>query len=211
MNKLFTTLSAGILLTGMSQAATLVLFDFEDLTSNGANSVATSTGTLAGTTTTFLTTAQNSSVSGTDLHNGNRGGSSDAISGTNSNTISFTTAAAGADVTYDSFTYFIGSNSKAYDYAWSYNYAGLGAPVEFSTGTTGATTNFSSIADTLTSFTTSETVTWSLTAIGAAAGGNDRTRFDDFTIEGTVVPEPSSIALLGLGAGALVFRRRRNG
>jgi hypothetical protein len=33
--------------------------------------------------------------------------------------------------------------------------------------------------------------------------------FDNVTVTGTVIPEPSSFALLGLGLGSLVMRRRR--
>lgn len=38
---------------------------------------------------------------------------------------------------------------------------------------------------------------------------NDALRIDNFLITGTATPEPSSVALLGLGSCALVLRRRR--
>ena len=41
------------------------------------------------------------------------------------------------------------------------------------------------------------------------AAGNDRMRFRDFTISGTAVPEPGSLALLGLGSLGMIVRRRR--
>ncbi|WP_411825649.1 PEP-CTERM sorting domain-containing protein [Luteolibacter sp. AS25] len=207
MKKLYTTLSFGLLLTGISHAATLVLFDFEEITANGA-ATATASGQLAATTSGFVTSAQNS----TNLRNGTRGGSTNPLAGTASESRSFTTSGGGSVVNYDSFSFFIGSNAKAYNYSFTYNYAGLASPVTFGDGTTGSTTNFAA-ADTtdFVTFSTSEIVTFTLTSTGVAAGGNDRTRFDDFNIQGSVVPEPSSFALFGLGLGVLAFRRRRNG
>jgi hypothetical protein len=42
---------------------------------------------------------------------------------------------------------------------------------------------------------------------GTTSGGTDRTWYDGVGYE--VVPEPSSMALLGLGGLALILRRRR--
>ena len=40
-------------------------------------------------------------------------------------------------------------------------------------------------------------------------GGSSAAIFDDITVNGVVVPEPSSAALLGLGGLALLARRKR--
>lgn len=52
-----------------------------------------------------------------------------------------------------------------------------------------------------------DAVTFRITLDGAT-GGSGNNRFDNITVEGTVIPEPTSLALLGLG-GLLIARRRR--
>jgi len=53
-------------------------------------------------------------------------------------------------------------------------------------------------------------VTYTVTATSAnMPGGGAYMVYDGITLEGTVVPEPSSTALLGLGGLALILRRRK--
>ena len=42
-----------------------------------------------------------------------------------------------------------------------------------------------------------------------ATGGDDLARFEEFLVQGTAVPEPTTTALLGLGGLALILRRRK--
>ena len=51
-------------------------------------------------------------------------------------------------------------------------------------------------------------VTFRLVATGAASGTAGTNRVDNFNIEATAIPEPTSLAVIGLG-GLLALRRRR--
>lgn len=81
-----------------------------------------------------------------------------------------------------------------------------GPEEEYGTSTTGNVTSFASNTFTE-SITGASSVKFEFRLDGVTGNGN--IHFNDIQINGAVVPEPSSTALLGLGGLALILRRRK--
>ncbi|MGJ8656579.1 MAG: PEP-CTERM sorting domain-containing protein [Akkermansiaceae bacterium] len=199
-------ISSVVMITSVSaSAASLAVYNFENATNRNEDSA-----NLINATDLVNAGNQNNSVPAVDYYNGTRGGQHANALNTAGLTdfVSWTTAGlAGENITYENVSAFFGSNGGSFTPALSYE-IGAGSSVAAGTGTTPALQTFNQQTFNFADFTTDETVTWTIT-FTKVSGGNDRLRFDDLTVTGTVVPEPSSTALLGLGGLALIARRRR--
>ena len=116
----------------------------------------------------------------------------------------------GYSVTYESLSLYHGSYNSNGSFKITYA-IGAGSDVE----ALGATAHTAANADPLTlassdfaDFTTDQVVTWKI-LIFESGDPNYGNRFDDITINGTVIPEPGTICLLAMGLGGLVARRKR--
>lgn len=189
-----------------SQATVLALYDFE---AAGAAAFDTSSSILDASAIIGGGT-QNNSVPATNYFNGTRGGQhANALpTAGETDSITFTTVGlSGEDVTYENLSSFFGSNGGFFTPSLSYM-IGAASSVDAGTGSEPALQTFAQQTFDFADFTTDETVTWTL-LFTKGTGGNDRLRIDDLTLNGSVVPEPSSTALLGLGSLALILRRRK--
>lgn len=133
------------------------------------------------------------------------------LSEANANFVSFTvTPQAGYSVTYESLSAFHGSYDGSGSFKITYA-IGAGADVVALAATahtaaqgddlTQATADF-------TDFTTSDVVTWKI-HIFEAGGNTYGHRLDDITINGTVIPEPATLALAAVGLLGATLRRKR--
>ena len=127
---------------------------------------------------------------------------------TNGDFFSFDLVSNGQTVTYEQLSFFTNQFGTSSRLDVSYNYTSTSetflltgfTPVENNASVQLETINF---AD----FTTTETVTWTFYMYGAT-DHRYGTRFDDITLTATVIPEPSSIAMMGLMGVALLLNRR---
>jgi len=121
---------------------------------------------------------------------------------------SLTVATNGNAVRFEEFSFFQNQFGTTGMYDLSYTVGGV--ENFLLTGQTPVASNGSVVKTTsdFPDFTTTNDVTFTYYLYGAAATGHG-TRFDDITVIGTIVPEPSRAALLGLAGIAVLMRRKR--
>ncbi len=199
-----TTLSILAVLTGITSASTLV--SFQALTNAGYNNPTTSAITATGFLNVGITDNSLLSLDGYGMT------TSVATSGGSSTTSSFTSTGL-ANTEYTSLSLNAVGWDNVHTVELFYSIGG-GSNVSLGNFTTGSPANEGGTFDSYTinfasPLATADTVTWTLQFVDATADGNpDFTYFDNVTLSG-VVPEPTSAALLGLGALSLLARRKR--
>ncbi|MGJ8657349.1 MAG: PEP-CTERM sorting domain-containing protein [Akkermansiaceae bacterium] len=169
--------------------------------------------TGGGSSSFILTNAiyANTTTSGTGYNLAGVSTASRALAITAGDFFSFTVETNGNSVTFESLSFFQNQFGTTGKVDISATQAG-GSEVFLTSGFTPAGGN-NALATPATNvdfadFTTTADTTFTFYLYGAS-NANHGTRFDDITLNGTVVPEPSSTALLGLGGLALMMRRKK--
>ncbi len=225
MKKTIQLITAFALMSAAQSHASLALYDFA---SGSFDSVDTDTDTTAGALsvgsglTPFTNDAANSfdggpSLGGSLANFGFSTNGSLATAISNNDYISFSLDAGANTVDFTQLTFQLRANgggaNSANEYAVFSDIGGFTLGSDIASGAHSGAADFELQTLDLTSLTnvTGETE-FRIYLFGANGGGaNSATIYDNIDLQGTVtvVPEPTSTALLGLGACALFLRRRR--
>ena len=223
MKKTIQLITAFALMSAAQSHATLALYDFAN---NSFASVDTDTDTTANSLTVgsglnaITDVSANAFDGGRSLGGalGNFGFSTNgslATAITNNDYISFSLDAGSNIVDYTQLTFQLRANgggaNSADEYAVFSDIGGFTLGSDIASGAHSGAAGFELQTLDLSSLTnvTGETE-FRIYVFGADGGsGNSATIYDNINLEGTVTPEPTSTALLGLGACALFLRRRR--
>ena len=204
-------LSVFLMTSGLAQAATLATYGFDggslsvtsELYSGSSSDIVFSTGEYGDPAVTAAAwsadvTNENISILGDDV------GTNVNLSTQSQFTFDYTVIGLLAGET-------LSIESISYDYTGFDGSVRVGASFGGSITTQNPTTGDSSHTTPLsrTGLVNGETVTIKF-GLRDGSGGNGKTyTLDNLNLNGTVVPEPSSTALLGLGGLALILRRRK--